>query len=93
VMFGEAVQQLSESYKEAQRSDVIIVLGTSGVVWPAAEIPYEGRRTKSKIIEINPTENAFREITDVYIQDLSGKAMPKIIERVRDLLREGGSLG
>ena len=93
VMFGEAVQQLAESYGEAQRSDVIIVLGTSGAVWPAAEIPYEGRRTKSKIIEINPTENAFREITDVYIQDLSGMAMPKIIERVRDLLGEGGSQG
>ncbi|MBW2062033.1 MAG: NAD-dependent protein deacylase [Deltaproteobacteria bacterium] len=85
VMFGEAVQQVPESYREAQLSDVIIVLGTSGVVWPAAGVPYEAKKTDSKIIEINPSENAFRDITDVYVKDLSGAAMPKIIERVRNL--------
>lgn len=85
VMFGEAVQQLPESYREARLSDVIIVLGTSGIVWPAAGVPYEGKKGSSKIIEINPTENAFRDITDVYVKDLSGAAMPKIIELVRGL--------
>jgi NAD-dependent deacetylase len=85
VMFGEEVQQLSESHREAQLSDVIIVLGTSGVVWPAARVPYDGKKKNSKIIEINPTENAFRDITDVYVKDLSGTAMPKIMERVRGL--------
>lgn len=89
VMFGEEVQQLAKSYAEAQRADVIIVLGTSGVVWPAAGVPYEGKKSRAKIIEINPTESAFQDITDVYIKDLSGKVMPKIIERVRDLLDEG----
>lgn len=85
VMFGEAVQQLSESHREAQLSDVIIVLGTSGIVWPAAMVPYEGKKRNSRIIEINPTENAFRDITDVYVKDLSGEVMPKIVELVRDL--------
>jgi NAD-dependent deacetylase len=85
VMFGEAVQQVPESFNEARLSDVIIVLGTSGVVLPAARVPYEGKKTNSKIIEINPTENVFRDITDVYIKDQSGLAMPKIIELVKGL--------
>jgi NAD-dependent deacetylase len=78
-----AVQQVPESFNEARLSDLIVVLGTSGLVWPAAGVPYEGKKTNSKIIEINPTENAFRDITDVYVKDQSGLAMPKIIELVR----------
>jgi len=82
VNFGEAVQQMPASYDEARRADVVIILGTSGVVWPAAGVPHEARRNKARIIEINPTENAFQGITDVYIKDLSGSAMPRIVELV-----------
>ena len=82
VMFGEAVLQMRESHVEAHKSDVILILGTSGIVYPAAGIPSEGKRTDSRIIEINPTENAFRDITDIYIQDSSARAMPKIVKRV-----------
>ncbi len=84
VMFGEAVQVLPESNREAQNSDVVIVLGTSGMVWPAAGVPYEARKTQSRIIEINPTVNAFHEITDVYVQNLSGEAMPQIVDLVKE---------
>ena len=85
VMFGEAVQKLPESYREAQKSDLVIVLGTSGMVWPAAGVPYEARQTHARVIEINPTANAFRDITDVYVENLSGHAMPQIIDMVKEL--------
>jgi len=87
VMFGEAVQQLPESFLEARSADVLLVLGTSAMVWPAAGAPYEAKRQGAKVIEINPTANAYREITDVYIKDLSGRAMPKIVARVKELRR------
>ena len=85
VMFGEAVQYLEESYREAQLSDVVIVLGTSGVVYPAAGVPYEAKRHGARVIEINPTENAFRDITDVYIKATSGEGLPKVVEMVKGL--------
>jgi len=85
VMFGEAVQQLPESFLEARSADVLLVMGTSAMVWPAAGAPYEAKRQGAKIIEINPTTNAYRDITEVYIKDLSGRAMPKIVARVKDL--------
>jgi NAD-dependent deacetylase len=88
VMFGEAVQQLMESFMEARSADVILVLGTSGMVWPAAGVPYEGKKSQAKVIEINPTMNAFRDITDVYIQGLSGEAMPLIIEEIKKIRDE-----
>jgi len=85
VMFGEAVQLLPESYGEARSCDVVIVLGTSGVVWPAAGVPYEAKQSNAKIIEINPNANAFNDITDVYIKAMSGEAMPRIIDLVNEL--------
>ncbi|MDY6850585.1 MAG: NAD-dependent deacylase [Thermodesulfobacteriota bacterium] len=85
VMFGEEVQDLSVSFLEAQNADVVIVLGTSGVVWPAAGVPYEGKKHGAGVIEINPSENAFRDISDVYIKGLSGEIMPRLVELVRAL--------
>lgn len=85
VMFGESVLQLGESYREAQNADVVIVLGTSGMVWPAAGIPYEAKKTRATIIEINPTSNAFRDITDIYVKEHSGEAMPKIVDMVMEM--------
>ena len=85
VMFGEAVQHLMESYNEARSCDVMLILGTSGMVWPAAGVPYEARKWNTKVIEINPTTNAFRDITEVYVKSLCGEAMPLIIERVKEL--------
>jgi len=87
VMFGEAVQQLPESFLEARSADVLLVLGTSAMVWPAAGAPYEAKRQGARLIEINPTTNAYRDITEVYIKDLSGRAMPQIVDKVKELLR------
>ena len=85
VMFGEPVLQMEESMREARRADVVIILGTSGVVYPAAAVPIEAKRSKAKIIEINPTENAFRGITDVYVRRSSGIALPQIVEQIRKM--------
>ncbi|MBU2512865.1 NAD-dependent protein deacylase [bacterium] len=80
VMFGEAVQYLDEAYDAAIKADLLLILGTSGVVYPAADIPIQASRSGAKIIEINPTENAFVNITDIYIPMKSGVALPSIVE-------------
>jgi len=86
VMFGEAVQQINQSFRAAASSDVMLVLGTSGVVYPAAAVPQQAHEAGAKVIEINPTENSYERITDVYINEPSAVAMPKVMEHVRKLL-------
>ena len=83
VMFGEAVQYIEESFKIAALCDVMLVLGTSGIVYPAAAIPQQAHQSGAKIIEINLSENSYSGITEVYIQGASGEAMPKIMEHLR----------
>ncbi len=83
VMFGEAVQHLTDAYGMAYGADVLLILGTSGVVYPAADIPLQAKQSGAKIIEINPTENAFGSITDIYIPMKSGIALPFVVEYLK----------
>ncbi len=86
VMFGEAVQQMPEAFAAAESCDLMLVLGTSGVVYPAAAIPYQARENRAQIIEINPTDNYYGSISEVYISAPSGQALPKLVDLVKDLL-------
>jgi NAD-dependent deacetylase len=85
VMFGESVQQLPEAYGAIQGCDTMLVLGTSGVVYPAASFPFEAQKRGAKVIVINPRENAFAEVTDVYIPMKTGEALPLVVNRIKEL--------
>jgi len=86
VMFGEPVLQLAEAIAVAEQSDLMLVLGTSGVVYPAAALPCQAYEHNAKIIEINPTGNYYDSISECYIDSPAGAAMPKIIGLLKDLL-------
>jgi NAD-dependent deacetylase len=83
VMFGESVQELAESIVEAHQSDVMLVLGTSGAVYPAAMVPQQARKAGAILIEVNPTERVFAAENDVYIREKAAIAMPLIGEEVK----------
>jgi NAD-dependent deacetylase len=84
VMFSEAVQDLPRAYGAAGECDAMLVLGTSGVVYPAAYFPMEAKKSGGKIIVINPNENAFPSITDVYIPMKTGEALPAIVSLIAE---------
>jgi len=86
VMFGESVQQLNPSFRAAMGCEAMLVLGTSGVVYPAGEVPHRAKQAGAKVIEVNATENCYSIITDVFIKEPSGQAMPKVMEHVKKLL-------
>ncbi len=86
VMFGEAVQELPHAFAAARSCDVLLVLGTSGVVYPAAEIPFETKKQFADIIVINPNENPFCDITDVYLPMKTGEALPAIWDAITKMM-------
>ncbi len=85
VMFGEAVQVVPESIQEASTCDAMLILGTSGVVYPAASLPRYAREAGAKIIDINPREHPFADISDVVISEKTGAALPRILEEVKKI--------
>ncbi len=85
VMFGETVKDIPEAFEAARRCDVLLAIGTSGTVYPAAYLPFQAKETGAKVIVVNPNENAFSEVSDVYIPMKAGAAMGEIIKYIRKL--------
>ena len=61
-------------------ADVFLVVGTSAVVYPAADFPVMAKRRGAPLIEINPDETALSEIADVVVRASAGVALPAIVE-------------
>lgn len=80
VWFGEALDsdKLSQAYQAAVNSDVFIVIGTSGVVYPAAELPFIAKQHGAKIIEINIEETPISVYADYTINTKASEALTKI---------------
>jgi NAD-dependent deacetylase len=84
VMFGEAVQGLYESFQEADDCDAMLVLGTSGVVYPAAALPQKAKEAGATVIEINPGDSAYFGVADIRLQGKTGEILPRIVEKIQN---------
>ena len=89
VGFGEPVEDFPQAEAEAESCDVMLALGTSGVITPAAFIPRFAKRAGARVIEINPTGCYFPEIIELYIGEKTGEAMPEIMKEVRRIKGAG----
>ncbi|WP_297062965.1 NAD-dependent protein deacetylase [Thermococcus sp.] len=87
VWFGEALPKdaLEKAFNLAERADVVLVIGTSGVVYPAAYIPYIVKEHGGRVIEVNVERSGITPIADVFLRGKAGEILPKILELVREL--------
>ncbi|MSQ27429.1 MAG: hypothetical protein EXR51_04735 [Dehalococcoidia bacterium] len=89
VMFGEPIppDALRTARAEALRADCMLVVGTSAVVHPAAELPMLTRQNGGVIIEINPEESALTRACHLSLRGAAGVVTPELaalVEGVRD---------
>ncbi|HEY9784566.1 MAG TPA: NAD-dependent deacylase [Candidatus Obscuribacterales bacterium] len=84
VWFGEALphKELNEAMRAAEVAQVIIVIGTSGLVQPAASIPFVGKRCGAKVIEVNPNATEITVIADVFLAGPSGEVLPELLSHL-----------
>jgi len=85
VMFGEMVKDTDRAFSAANHCDVMLAVGTSGVVYPAAYLPFQAKEAGARVIVVNPNENAFSRVSDAYIPMNAGEAMPKLVETVKKI--------
>jgi len=88
IFFGELLPQvtLKNATFNATRCDLIIVIGSSLVVYPAASIPMYAKGAGAKLVIINNTPTSFDIEADVVIHHTAGEAMEMIMEEVRKRL-------
>lgn len=87
VWFGEMLPQraVERAWAVARDADVLLVIGTSGVVWPAAELPYLTRRGGGIVIEVSPEPSEVTPIADIFLQGPAGEVLPQLVDRIREL--------
>ena len=90
VMFGEPIppDSLSACVRETNRCDCMLVLGTSGTVYPAAGFPMHAYQRGAHLIEINVDPTPISGIVDVALRGPSGEFLPRIVTRVKELMAE-----
>jgi len=93
VWFGESIpgEILRKAYEAVERCDVMLVVGTSAVVQPAASLPVMARGN-ARLIEINPDSTPITHLCEISLRMKAGEALPAIIEIVKDELGVMGSL-
>ncbi len=86
VLFGEPMPEaaIQEAFTLARQADVMLVVGSSLVVYPAAEIPLIAVRFGAQMIVINAEPTPFDEFADVVIRGKSGEVLPEIVELVAE---------
>ncbi len=84
VMFGEPIPRdaLESCFDEAQRADAVLLVGTSAVVYPAAEFPVIAHRRGARLIEVNPQETPLSAISSAVLRAPSGQALPALVSLV-----------
>jgi NAD-dependent deacetylase len=86
VFFGEAIpyEALTKSNQDVKSCNVMLVIGTSAEVQPAASLPDIAKSSGSTIIEINIAETGFTGYTsDYFIKGKAGEVLPKIVDKVK----------
>lgn len=87
VWFGEMLpaQVLKGAQQASTSCDLFFSIGTSGVVEPAASLPYEALRSGSaQVIEINPQPTPLNVYTQYYFPYPAGQVLSKLVAAAWD---------
>ena len=89
VNFGDPLpyDELQESMISSQNSDVFIVIGSSLVVNPAAEMPGVAKQNGAKLIILNKGDTPYDHVADIRFDNLIEDILPPIIEKVREMVK------
>lgn len=81
VWFGEMLSPdaLEHAFLAARECDVFFSIGTSGVVEPAASLPFIALQNGATVIEVNPEETPLSASAKFQLKQMAGLALPQLI--------------
>jgi len=84
VWFGEMLPAaaMERATAEAEACDLLLAVGTSATVFPAAGLIELAHRGGAAVIEVNPEPTAFSGLADLRLEAPAGVALPALAEEV-----------
>ena len=86
VWFGESLDRniINKAYEEiSSKCDVLLIIGTSGLVYPVADFPFIAKEHDALIIEFNLDETPITRIADYFIQGKSEEDLPLFVQALQ----------
>jgi len=84
VWFGEMLptSELEAALHAARTCAVFLSIGTSGMVQPAATLPFLAKQHGAVLVEINTEETPLTQSADYIFQGRSGEILPELLKQV-----------
>lgn len=89
IFFGEGIpeQAYQKSFDAVKKTDLMLIIGSTGEVVPASSIPQYAKQNGASIIEINPEKTLFTDsITDVFLEGIATEIMNKLLIGIKQKL-------
>lgn len=80
VAFGERLQTFDEAEALVEGCRVLLVVGTSGEVWPAAALPQRARQEGALVVEVSPAPTLIA--AELRLQGQAGDVLPALADAV-----------
>ena len=84
VWFGEGLpwEAVETAAGAAHECDLMLVVGTSGLVYPAAQLPLIAKKGGATVIDVNPEPGPISSVADLFLQGKSGEMLPALVRAV-----------
>lgn len=88
VWFGEPLpdEPWQRAVEATTTADVVVVVGTSGIVYPAAGLPELALARGTAVIEVNPESTPLSANATVSMRESASQALPDLLQRLPALL-------
>lgn len=85
VWFNESLPEAAvmQAAEWSQRCDLFLSIGTSALVWPAAQFAYDAASHGARVAEINLEPTPLTHAAHVAIQGRSGEVLPELVSRMK----------
>jgi len=82
VWFGEALpeRELLAAEAAAQACDLMLVVGTSGEVYPAAGLAHQAQHSGARVVIVNPQPTALDALAAAKVRQASALCLPYLLE-------------
>jgi NAD-dependent deacetylase len=86
VWFGESIpsQALEHSFRVLEQCDSLIVIGTSGAVYPVASFPQTVKDNGGYVVEVNLEPTPISAIADASLYGNSGDILPMLVKWLKE---------
>ena len=88
VWFGEALpdEPWQQAVEAVAGADLVVVVGTSGIVYPAAGLPAAALAQGIPVLEVNPDSTPLSDSATATIRDTAARALPGLLDRIDELI-------